>query len=313
MTDVVRPASDRLLTDEQLVALARSPRDRIARHLLVGEVDEAVAVAERLERELHGQVDRYTHWTTSLFAFLGERHGPAGSARAVHATRGLFARYPAVGPVHAELPEPLVPAVAAGGRDDPYGTLEDLDATLARWRHLVDLHRDWISALLSEIYRSHGPDELEAAHRHVGERTMSGLMAHLEAPVEERLERFVWLLLGHFSELTITEEPDRFVIDQHPCGTCGRQAVQGREEPPISLAVADDDHLVTWGGRPTTMYRTHVPVWHVAMATERIGVPWPVNQCPAGTGDADCRILFYKDPFDPAAAAQVPGPTRRQP
>jgi hypothetical protein len=100
------------------------------------------------------------------------------------------------------------------------------------------------------------------------------------------------------------------VIDQHPCGTCGRQATQGRDDPPLAtalaLAVADDDHLVTWGGRPTTMYRTHVPVWHVAMATGQLGGPWPVNLCPAGTGDATCRILFYKDPADPAAATEVP-------
>jgi hypothetical protein len=306
--------ADRLLTDEQLVALAWAPRDRIERHLVLGDVAEAADVAHRLDRELHGQIDRYTHWTGSLFAFLRERHGSEGSALVSHTTRKVFAAYASAGAgagaIDAELPEPLGPPVAAGGADDPYGPLADLDAALDRWRRLVDLHRDWISALLSALYRAHGPDELEAAHRFVGERTMAGLMAHLEAPVVERLERFVWLLLGHFSALTVTEEPSRFVIDQHPCGTCGRQATQGRDEPPLAralaLAVADDDHLVTWGGRPTTMYRTHVPVWHVAMATDQLGGPWPVNLCPAGTGDAACRILFYKDPADPAAAAEVP-------
>jgi len=300
-------AADRVLTDEQLATMARRPRDRVGRHLLAGEVAEAAEVTARLEAELHGQIDRYTHWTSGLFAFLTERHGAEGSAAALHATRGFFAVYPAVGAVHAELPPPMAGLVASAGEADPYGTLVDLDTVLAHWRNLVDLHRDWISALLSEVYRRHGPDELEAAHRHVGERTMANLMAGFDAPVEERLERFVWLLLGHFSELTITEEPSRFVISQHPCGTCGRQAAQGRDHEPLGLAVVADDHLITWGGRTTTIYRTHVPVWHVAMAVERIGVPWPVNLCPAGTTEPDCRILFYKDPLDPAALADVPG------
>jgi hypothetical protein len=48
-----------------------------------------------------------------------------------------------------------------------------------------------------------------------------------------------------------------------------------------------------------------VPVWHVSLAREVVGVPWPVNQCPAGLGTGPCKVLLYKDPFDPRADEQV--------
>jgi hypothetical protein len=135
---------------------------------------------------------------------------------------------------------------------------------------------------------------------------MARLMEGLGEPAGDRLVRFVRLLKGHFSDVTVTEEPDRFLIDQHPCGTCGRQAADGRYRSPLELAVVDEPHAVCWGGGATTIYRTHVPIWHVLMARERIGVPWPVNRCPRGDGTEPCRIILYKNPLDPAAEAEVP-------
>ena len=63
---------------------------------------------------------------------------------------------------------------------------------------------------------------------------------------------------------------------------------------------------MTWNRGTTTIYRSHVPIWHVEMARERLGVPWPVNQCPHGLDAGVCRILLYKDPYDPEADTKVP-------
>ena len=145
--------------------------------------------------------------------------------------------------------------------------------------------------------------------RFCGGRTLvAGLEADIARDPVNRIRRFVTLLHGHFTELTVTEDDDRFVILQDPCGTCTRQTQDGRYGPPMNLAVVDDAHPVAWGGRPTTIYRSHIPIWHVHMPTEQIGRPWPVNQCPAGLDDGPCTILIYKDPFDPDAIAQVPTP-----
>jgi hypothetical protein len=178
--------------------------------------------------------------------------------------------------------------------------LDDFVEADRRWRGVVDLHRDWICTLLSDVYRRYGVDELEAAHRRVGERTMAGLTAALDAPARDRWESFVWLLKGHFSELSLSERDDALVITQDPCGTCGRQARDGR-----FVDVVTERHAVTWGKGDTTIYRTHVPIWHVAMATEQLGGPWPLNLCPRSPDDGVCTIVLFKDPRDPAARAEL--------
>jgi hypothetical protein len=110
----------------------------------------------------------------------------------------------------------------------------------------------------------------------------------------------------------VAEDAQKFTITQDLCGTCSRQILGGRFGPPLNLALVTEQHAVTWGRGDTTIYRTHVPIWHVQMATEQIGVPWPVNQCPGGLDPGVCRILLYKDPCDPDAASQVPEALRQQ-
>jgi hypothetical protein len=46
------------------------------------------------------------------------------------------------------------------------------------------------------------------------------------------------------------------------------------------------------------------------MARDHFGVPWPVNQCPAGLDGSPCRILLFKDPYDPEANDLVPSGER---
>lgn len=159
-----------------------------------------------------------------------------------------------------------------------------------------DTYRDWISVVLAHVYETYGVDDLEAALAHAAERTLlAWLPTDIARPPGKRLVSWVRLLRGHGSELRIEEEGDRFVITQDPCGSCTRQVVDGRYGPPLSLPVVEE-----WGG--PTIYRSHVRVMHQALPRQRIGVPWPVNLCPAGLGTGPCTILLYKDPLDPAAA-----------
>jgi hypothetical protein len=296
------------LTDEELTQLARPPRDEISSLLDQAELEAAIECLRLLEGDFKYQIDRYVHWIGSIFVFVADQTEKPSRANPTHATRNFFALYPDV----AGVPEGFPPSLAAELSDlDPpestEATLKRVDFWLTQWRDIIDLYRDWISALLTDLYRSGGPDQLEAAHRFVGQDTLKTLMININDRPEEQLKAFVRLLKGHFSNVTIVEEDEKFIILQDPCGTCARQITDGRYRKPLALAVIEDVHSVTWGRGPTTIYRTHIPVWHVLMAKERIGVPWPVNQCPSGLDGGPCRILLYKNSKDPSANQQVPG------
>ncbi|WP_327010511.1 hypothetical protein OHA72_26570 [Dactylosporangium sp. NBC_01737] len=297
----------RVFTDEALRELSASPRERLLRRLATSDVDGLGDELAALEREHHGQRERYLDWVTTILDTAVERHGREGLRVLVGRTLAFFAAYPGVDPVRDEAPASMVAEVAeAAARGDADGALAVFDRREAEWRCAIDVLRDWLSALLSQIHAGHGPDELEAFHRRRGEDALRGLMNDIDRPAGERLVNLVRLLQGHFTDLVVSEDDEKFTIVQDPCGTCARQVIDGRFAAGLGLAVVTDEHPVTWGGRPTTIYRTHVPIWHVEMARERLGVPWPVNLCPPGLDGGTCTILLYKDPRDPSGAARLP-------
>jgi hypothetical protein len=296
-----------VFSDEALRELSMSPRERLLGRLEHSDVDGLRRDLETLEREHRGQRERYLDWATTILHTAGQRHGRPGLRELVSRTLTFFAAYPAVEAVRDRAPESTVDTIAdAARRGDPGAALALFDRWEGEWRAAIDVLRDWLSTLLSQVYASHGADELELHHRRRGEDALRGLMDDIDQPAGERLVNLVRLLHGHFTDLTISEDDEKFTIVQDPCGTCGRQVLTGRFTAGLGLAVVEDRHPVSWGGRPTTIYRTHVPIWHVEMARERLGVPWPVNLCPAGLDGGACVILLYKDPRDPASDARVP-------
>ncbi len=302
----------RLLSEEALADMALSPRVRLERALSrPGEGDDAGSIVGELERSFHSQIDRYESWTAHIRGFVAERFGSDGERAMVAWEREFFVRYPDVGGVPAQRPESAAQAVASAAQSgDDDLALGRFDDVTAQWRALIDFHRDWISWLLSQVYRKHGIDELEAVLRYAGVRSVLHQMdTEIARAPEVRLRDFVRLLHGHFTELSIVEDDEKFTIVQDPCGTCSRQVTDGRFGPPLDLAVVSERHATTWGRGETTIYRCHVPIWHVVLAGEQIGVPCPVNQCPSGISDDPCRILLYKDPLNTRALDAVPRPS----
>jgi len=299
---------DRLLSDRQLDELGRSPRAQLVERCDRSAASGVLELVEGLEAGCNSQIDRYEAWTAALHRFEVERFGSERAIDLVATTRAFFVNYPGVDEVPADRPTSVAAAVATAARGgDGAAALELFDRTAASWLALIDLHRDLISHLLSVIYRREGPDGLADALRYCGERSVLLTMAGaVERPPVDRLRDFVALLHGHFTELRLEEDDEKFTIIQDPCGTCSRQVSSGRYGPPVDLAVVTESHAVTWNRGETTIYRCHIPIWHVELASREVGVPFPVNQCPHGVSDDTCRILLYKNPLDPAAWMQVP-------
>jgi hypothetical protein len=201
---------------------------------------------------------------------------------------------------------PAVPAADAVldhlARGDASGAMRELERLVDEIRAVHALERDRVAAALTAIYRDHGIGVLEQSLRYVGARTLLAWMpTDIERDPHSRLITWANMLVGNFAELTIEEYDDRFVLVQAPCGTCGRQVAEGKYDEPGDFAVVTEVSPVTFGRGNTPVYRTHVAVMHTLMPMERLGVPWPVIQCPAGLEAGPCRVHLFKDPRDPSA------------
>jgi hypothetical protein len=298
----------RLFSDEALAALSRSPRRQLEDATATGDAAEVRALTTALERSFVGTVEGTRNWIAHTLGFAAQRDEPLLMSALVDATEHFFAVYP--DPVAARPPDepraaPLIAQLVERGDTDL--ALARFDAMEDRWRRAQDALRDWLSVLLSSIYRECGIDVLEQALRYTAERTLFDWMpTDMARPPEKRLPSWVRMLQGHFSPLRVEEDDEKFTLVQDPCGTCTRQIQQGRYAGPLDLAIIEEAHATTWNRGHTPIYRSHVPLWHVTLAQELVGVPWPVNQCPAGLGTGPCRVLLFKDPRDPSAREHVP-------
>ncbi len=308
--------TDRLFTDDELVDMARPPAAEIERLLATGAANRIGPFTASIERSWQGAIVGYHEWIAHSQGYLFEQHGAAALAGLVPVTGRLLAIHPdrdLAGGGEAStppVPEALAALAAAGDAD---GVRTRFESWQDQERRVHDLLRDWVSVLLSHVYDTYGVDELESAIRYAGERTLLAWMpSDIARPPAKRLTSWARMLHGHFTSFSLEEDGEKFTIIQDPCGSCTRQILQGRYEPPLCLAIVREPHLVSWGRGDTPVYRSHVPVMHQLMPGEAIGVPWPVNLCPPGLGTGPCRILLYKDPLNPAAAEWFkPAPTGR--
>ena len=301
--------STRLFTDAELVALAEPPRARLARQLADGDHESFERTALEFDRAHRGSVDGYSAWLASTVQHVLEVH-PADAAALFDELRRFDAVYPGtlvdLATAPATTPATVVALARAASAD---AALAAWDELTGEWRVRNDLGRDLVSFVLSFVYRRHGPDGLEAAIRRGGTDTLVGFLAtDIARAPEKRLLSTTRMLHGHFTAFTVTEDDEKFTIHQDPCGTCTTQLTDGRYAPPLDLAIVREVHPVTGGRGDTPVYRTHIPVMHVLMARERIGVPWPLPMCPAGVGTGPCPSHIFKDPLDPRGNEVCDGP-----
>jgi hypothetical protein len=282
------------LTRAELDALARPPREQLCAALEHGSAEAARCFA-RLDRSHRNFELGFRAWIAAVGAFLVERHGADTAALALDARAVLeAARRHGIDPAALPAGPPAEPELARLG---PAALLARFDALEAQRRASHDLYQDWVTALLSHVYRRHGVDELEACLRFAGERTLLRFMPRdLADPAEQRVRRWADMLLGNFARIRVEEDAEKFTIHQELCGSCGRQLEAGCYGPEPRFAIVGERHRVAFNRGDVPVYRTHVAVMHYLLPLERTGVPWPVVECPAGRAAGPCRLLIYKDP-----------------
>ena len=256
---------------------------------------EAARCCARLDRSYQDFEQGFRAWIAAILAFLVERRGADAAAQAVDAAEVLAAAQ-RHGVAAGDRPDAPVDESELAGLE-PAALLARFDALERRRRASHDLYHDWVTALLSHVYRAHGVDELEACLRFAGERTLLRWMPRdLAQPAEQRVRRWAGMLLGNFASIRVEEDAEKFSICQQRCGSCGRQLEAGAYGQPPRFAIVSERHPITFNRGGVPVYRTHVAVMHYLIPLERGGVPWPVVECPGGEAPGPCRLLIYKDP-----------------
>jgi len=107
--------------------------------------------------------------------------------------------------------------------------------------------------------------------------------------VEETLHRFTEYQRSHFSDFTVVEEPDRYVVRCDPCGSGGRL------RRTKSVGTTKKAYPWSWGKSGIPYYCTHCCVAWEIMPTELRGYPIRISLVTDKPEDP-CIHLFYKKP-----------------
>ncbi len=289
----------RLLSELELEQLARSPRQQLGDVVARGDWNAAAVTWSELRTAYFDFLILYRRWVASLQEFILTSEGRdalADASRLDAIVAAMLARgVTAADFIAGAEPSPDLVAEALHRRDAA-ATMSAFDTAERGIRQVHDYLRDWISALLSWVYRTHGLDALRRALRHSSEWLwMPWMVEDVRHPPEQRVRDWTRMLKSNFATIRVEEDDEKFTLLQDPCGSCTRQHVDGLYDGPNGLAVVTEkDPLSVLQGN-VTIYRTHIPMMHFIMPIERIGAPWPAIMCPSAKGGV-CRILLYKNP-----------------
>jgi len=188
----------------------------------------------------------------------------------------------------AEMAKPtwdLVRGAIQGGRTDE--ALEFLDYGCFEGKMMHDSAVSFAEMGLTYLARF-GEEEIEKLFREryypVAEKWLSDTPG-----VEESLYRCLEYQRGHFAELTVTEEPDRYVVRYDPCGSGGRLR-RTRE-----VGVTKKAYPWSWNKTGVPYYCTHCSIMLDIIPIELRGYPIRIT-IPGDKPEDPCIHLFYKKP-----------------
>jgi len=107
--------------------------------------------------------------------------------------------------------------------------------------------------------------------------------------IEETIQRCTEFQRSHFSDFTVVEEPDRYVVRCDPCGSGGRL------RRTKSVGTTKKAYPWSWGKSGIPYYCTHCCVAWEIIPTELRGYPIRINLVTDRPEDP-CIQLFYKKP-----------------
>ncbi len=179
------------------------------------------------------------------------------------------------------------------------GDFERARALLAERDRQHQLIHDQFIAIKAGFYsyigKVFGDQRLEEILRHTGERQHAGFERWERMPVEDFVRASAHLLKTHMSNVSVTEDDEKFTITQDPCGSGGRLMRAGAYDGADGHYRVGNAQAMTFGKPDFPSYCSHCAVWNNIQCIEWFGHPqWCIDH-PATPTDP-CRIHIYKDP-----------------
>ncbi|MFQ5763168.1 MAG: hypothetical protein ACE5PO_09050 [Candidatus Bathyarchaeia archaeon] len=195
-----------------------------------------------------------------------------------------------------DLAEPLcdkvIRAIKGGQLEEAIELVKQLTEESKR---MHDVGFEFVWTLLTYIGRKCGDEAVGEAlrFRHENKPQLSNVIAELKA--EDRVEHIALAHRGHFSNITISEEEDRFIIKLDPCGTGGRMWRKELVDSPQNLHTIREAYEWTWGTENTPAYCAHCCVHEImSMKGGSTAPPW-ITERP-GNAVEPCYWFVYKKP-----------------
>lgn len=160
-------------------------------------------------------------------------------------------------------------------------------------KHAHDLMVDFVWTLLTYIGNNYGDEEVMKAlrFRHKGKAQVAERM--LGMTPEEAVRFKTMIHRAHHSNMSLSEEEDRFVLKLDPCNTGGRMRREGLDREPVNLGKVKKGFPESWNRPDVSYYCVHCGL-HSIMSVEK-GAPHPtwIYVCPEDPREP-CLQYCYK-------------------
>ena len=230
---------------------------------------------------------------------------PAGAAAAIDATRHLLATGERLfAHEQARLARQVVAALDAG---DTAAAVQLIDAKESG--QYVPLH-DRIIRFMAEAFSwalaFGGPAELLRVHRETAEGQRDGFERWDRLPAADFAQATAFLMKQHMGVVRVSEDDEKFTVEQTPCGSGGRLRLLGAYAGPGALPIVTTSGPLTAGETSLPVYCTHCPIWNGLAPIEWFGRPHWVFDRPSRS-DGSCTLHIYKrrDGAPPAYARRL--------
>ena len=140
-----------------------------------------------------------------------------------------------------------------------------------------------------------GADAMLRFHLDTAEGQRAGFEKWDKQSAAEFARTSAFLLKQHMGQVAVTEDDEKFTIEQTPCGSGGRLQIEGAYRGARPLPFVPTPGPLTLGAPRMPVYCSHCPAWNGVATMRWFGRAHWIFENPARP-DGSCTLHIYKRP-----------------